>query len=53
MNTTERIAALTAQIAELEAYSFDVDSANTWWLLSNGILCANPMRLRRRGPCRG
>ena len=40
MNITERIEVLTARIAELEASTFDNSSANSWWLLSNGILCA-------------
>ncbi len=38
MNITERIAELNARIATLEDTTFEDASADTWWLLSNGIL---------------
>ena len=46
MNVTEQIALLTSRIQQLEDTSFDEAHANTWWLLSNGILCAGRLSAR-------
>ena len=43
-NLTATIAALTARIDQLERNTFQDSSANSWWLLSNGILCAHETR---------
>ena len=49
--TDARIALLTARIAALESASFGNDNANTWWLLSNGILCVRAHAARAAETC--